>query len=127
MSGANNLEKFGETRPEWYLFPFGKPQPTDPTRPVTTLKTVWAKKAATGLAGRWHDAQALLAYPNGRQTAGAGGAQRETGEYSPGAGNGDARPGFQRQKKEGFCFVGSPHWTYLKLLRCLLTGVYERN
>jgi integrase len=50
------LDKFGETRPEWYVFPFGKPQPTDPTRPVTTLKTVWGKvKAATGLAGRWHD------------------------------------------------------------------------
>jgi integrase len=27
------LEKFGETRSEWYVFPFGKPQPTDPTRP----------------------------------------------------------------------------------------------
>jgi integrase len=34
-------EKFGETRPEYYLFPFGKPQPTDPTRPTTTMKTVW--------------------------------------------------------------------------------------
>jgi integrase len=34
-------EKFGETRPEHYLFPFGKPQPTDPTRPTTTMKTVW--------------------------------------------------------------------------------------
>lgn len=33
--------KFGATRPEHYLFPFGKPQPTDPTRPTTTLKTVW--------------------------------------------------------------------------------------
>lgn len=50
------LNKFGETRPEWYVFPFGKPQPTDPTRPVTTLKTVWAKvKADAGLSGRWHD------------------------------------------------------------------------
>ena len=34
-------EKFGETRQEHYLFPFGKPQPTDPTRPTTTMKTVW--------------------------------------------------------------------------------------
>jgi integrase len=24
------VEKFGATRPQWYLFPFGKPQPTDP-------------------------------------------------------------------------------------------------
>jgi integrase len=26
-------EKFGETRPEWYVFPFGRPRPSDPTRP----------------------------------------------------------------------------------------------
>ena len=25
--------KFGEIRPEWYVFPFGKPQPTDPDPP----------------------------------------------------------------------------------------------
>ena len=34
-------KRFGETRPEYYVFPFGKPQPTDPTRPTTTLKTIW--------------------------------------------------------------------------------------
>jgi len=41
------LKKFGETRPGWYVFPFGKPQPTDPTRPATSFQTVWAtiKKA----------------------------------------------------------------------------------
>jgi integrase len=33
--------KFGETRPEHYLFPFGSPGPKDPTRPTTTLKSVW--------------------------------------------------------------------------------------
>jgi integrase len=50
------VEKFGETKPEWYLFPFGQPQPTDPTRPVTTLKTSWGKvRAVTGVKGRWHD------------------------------------------------------------------------
>jgi len=50
------LKKFKETRPEWYLFPYGKPQPTDPTRPVTTLKTVWQKvKADAGVTGRFHD------------------------------------------------------------------------
>jgi len=49
-------EKFGETRTEWYVFPFGKPSPSDPTRPVTTLKTAWnnvRKKAQ--VKGRWHD------------------------------------------------------------------------
>jgi integrase len=50
------LEKFDETRPEWYLFPFGKPQPTDPTRPATTFKTVWSKvREEAGVTGRWHD------------------------------------------------------------------------
>ncbi|MCE5308523.1 MAG: site-specific integrase [Acidobacteriales bacterium] len=41
MHAAWFTKKFGETRPEYYLFPFGKPQPTDPTRPTSTLKTVW--------------------------------------------------------------------------------------
>jgi len=30
-------EKFGRPHPERYVFPFGKPSPSDPTRPVTTL------------------------------------------------------------------------------------------
>jgi integrase len=33
--------KFGEPKPGHYLFPFGSPAPTDPTKPTTTLKTVW--------------------------------------------------------------------------------------
>jgi len=49
-------EKFGARRPEWYVFPFGKPQPTDPARHVTTLKTEWTKiRENTGVKGRWHD------------------------------------------------------------------------
>ena len=38
------------------MFPFGRPRPNDPTRPVTTLKTAWRnlrKKAK--VTGRWHD------------------------------------------------------------------------
>jgi integrase len=50
------LKKFGETRPEWFVFPFGKPQPTDPTHSATSFKTVWAAiKKDAGVAGRWHD------------------------------------------------------------------------
>jgi integrase len=50
------LKKFGETRSEWFVFPFGKPQPTDPTRPATSFKTVWAAiKDEAGVSGRWHD------------------------------------------------------------------------
>ena len=49
-------QKFGATKPEWYVFPFGSPQPTDPTRHVTTLKTVWSNvRANAGVKGRWHD------------------------------------------------------------------------
>ena len=47
---------FGETRPEWYLFPSGKPRPSDPTRPVTTLKTAWnTVREKANVKGRWHD------------------------------------------------------------------------
>ena len=52
------LEKFGETRPEWFVFPFGKPQPTDPARGVTTFKTVWRLILRdAGVSGRWHDSR----------------------------------------------------------------------
>jgi len=49
-------EKFGSMPGEWFVFPFGKPQPTDPTRHVTTLKTVWNKiRENARVTGRWHD------------------------------------------------------------------------
>jgi len=49
-------EKFAETRAEWYVFPFGKPSPSDPTRPVTTLKTAWNNvRTNAQVKGRWHD------------------------------------------------------------------------
>ncbi len=34
-------EKFGLAQPGLCVFPFGSPQPSDPTRPVTTLKHSW--------------------------------------------------------------------------------------
>ena len=49
-------DRFGEIRPEWYVFPFGKPRPSDPTRPVTTLKTAWSNvRDNANVTGRWHD------------------------------------------------------------------------
>jgi len=49
-------ERFGETRSDYYLFPFGKPAPSDPTRPTTTLKTVWKSiRAEAGVSCRLHD------------------------------------------------------------------------
>jgi integrase len=49
-------ERFGTIQPEWYVFPFGKPRPKDPTRPMVTLKTSWNNvRTKAGVAGRWHD------------------------------------------------------------------------
>src|SRR6266446_2029161 len=50
------IRRFGECRPEWYVFPAGKGQPNDPTRPVTTLRTAWTKvRKKAKVVGRWHD------------------------------------------------------------------------
>jgi integrase len=50
------IEKFKEVRPEWYVFPYGKPYPKDPTRHVTTLKTAWKTvRQKANVTGRWHD------------------------------------------------------------------------
>lgn len=49
-------EKFDDLRPEWFVFPAGRPRPTDPTKPCTSFKTVWRMiKAKAGVKGRWHD------------------------------------------------------------------------
>jgi integrase len=48
--------RFGECRPEWFVFAFGKPLPTDPSRPITSFKTAWTKvRQKAGVKGRWHD------------------------------------------------------------------------
>ena len=53
--------RFGMMRPTWYLFSFGKSKHLDPTRPMTTLKTVWQNiKAKAGIIGRWHDTRHTL-------------------------------------------------------------------
>jgi integrase len=50
------VERFGECKPGWYVFPAGKGQPNDPTSPVTTLKTAWTKvRDNAKVIGRWHD------------------------------------------------------------------------
>ncbi len=49
-------QKFKDTRPEWYVFPFGRPRPWDPTRHVTTIKTAWRNlRTNAKVTGRWHD------------------------------------------------------------------------
>lgn len=50
------IRRFGECKLEWYVFPAGKGQPNDPTRPVSTLRTAWTKvRDKAKVVGRWHD------------------------------------------------------------------------
>jgi hypothetical protein len=48
--------KFGEPRPDWYLFPFSNTRrPIDPTRPLTTIKTAWESvKTDSKVSCRFH-------------------------------------------------------------------------
>lgn len=49
-------ERFGMAMPEWYVFPFGRPAPQDPTKPQTSLKTAWRNaRSSANVTGRWHD------------------------------------------------------------------------
>jgi hypothetical protein len=53
--------RFGGCRPEWFVFAFGTPLPTDPTRPITSFKTAWTKvREKAGVKGRWHDNRPTL-------------------------------------------------------------------
>src|ERR1022692_3137656 len=50
------IQRFGECKPEWFVFAFGTPLPKDPTRPITSFKTAWIKvRQRAGVKGRWHD------------------------------------------------------------------------
>jgi integrase len=50
------IRRFGECKPEWYVFPAGHGQPNDPTSPDTSLKTAWKKvRDNANVVGRWHD------------------------------------------------------------------------
>ena len=78
-------ERFGTIQPEWYVFPFGKPRPKDPTRPMVTLKTSWnnvRKKA--GVSGRWHDNRHTLITDLAESGAGDETIRDIAGHVSPG-------------------------------------------
>jgi integrase len=50
------VEQFGEPKPDHYLFPWGKPVPSDPTRHVTDISWGWDQlRADTGVKCRIHD------------------------------------------------------------------------
>ncbi len=49
-------KRFGELRPEWFVFPFGSPTPNDPTKPATNLQSSWENsRDRAGLNCRFHD------------------------------------------------------------------------
>ena len=55
-SSKSPSKTVAKARSEWYVFPFGKPSPRDPSRPVTTLKTAWNNvRRKAQVKGRWHD------------------------------------------------------------------------
>jgi len=48
--------RFGETKPEYYLFPFGQSSPKDPTRPTHSVKKSWYTALRnSGVKCRFHD------------------------------------------------------------------------
>jgi integrase len=64
-------KRFKEIRPEWHVFPFGRPRPWDPTRHVTTLKTAWKNiRKNAKVIGRWHDHGHTLITQLGEEGAG---------------------------------------------------------
>ena len=50
------VQQFGQTRPEWFIFPGGGRFPSNPAVAITSLKTAWAMvRRKAGVTGRWHD------------------------------------------------------------------------
>jgi integrase len=55
-------KQFGEIRPEHYVFPFGRPVPNDPTKPVTDIKRAWGTlRRLSGVSCRFHDLRHTVA------------------------------------------------------------------
>ncbi|MDR3719480.1 MAG: site-specific integrase, partial [Bryobacteraceae bacterium] len=49
-------KRFGETKPEYYLFPAGERWPNDPTRPTTSFKSAWQNlRTEANVHCRLHD------------------------------------------------------------------------
>ncbi len=47
---------FGAPQPDYYLFPWGRPEPSDPTRHTTELKKAWSElRKRAGVSCRLHD------------------------------------------------------------------------
>jgi integrase len=56
MHSAWFTKRFGQAQPCHYLFPFGKPTPNDPSKPITDVTGAWkALRKAAGVQCRLHD------------------------------------------------------------------------
>jgi integrase len=77
-------KRFGPIQPKWYVFPFGKPVPSDPTRPMVTLKTSWGNvRKKAGVSGRWHDNRHTLITDLAESGAGDETIRQIAGHVSP--------------------------------------------
>jgi integrase len=48
--------RFGDVRPEWFVFPGGGRSPKDPTVAIVSMKTAWKSiRTRAAVSGRWHD------------------------------------------------------------------------
>jgi integrase len=55
-------KRFGAAEPENYLFPFGKPMPSDPARPITDISSAWdSLRERAGVTCRLHDMRHTVA------------------------------------------------------------------
>jgi integrase len=55
-------KNFGEAKEAFYLFPWGAPTPSDPTRPATSMKKAWnALRKKAGVGCRAHDLRHTVA------------------------------------------------------------------
>ena len=56
------MQRFGQADEAFYLFPWGSPAPTDPTRPATTMKKAWgALRVEAKVSCRIHDLRHTVA------------------------------------------------------------------
>jgi len=77
-------DRFGAIQPQWYVFAFGKPWPSDPTRPVVTFKTSWDNvRKRAGVQGRFHDNRHTLITDLAESGAGDETIRQIAGHVSP--------------------------------------------
>ena len=78
------IKTFGELRPSWYVFPFGRRGRLDPSQPVTGFDGAWnTVRKATGVDGRWHDTRHTVISQLGEQGASAETIMAIAGHVSP--------------------------------------------